>query len=113
MAATNKVLIDGVQLTTVAVALYTSPPNGSGTRVVAFSLANDGGTTEIYTLHIVPSGGSADSTNILVPSRILTNGETDSPVEIINQLVPAGGTIQALASTTLKIAARSSGIEFT
>ena len=110
--ATNLTLIDGVQLTASAVPLYTSPANGGGTRVVAFSLVNDGGTTETYTLHIVPSGGSADSTNILVSARSLADNEADTPAEIVNQLVPAAGTIEALASTTLKIAVRASGIEF-
>ena len=110
--ATNLTLIDGVQLTASAAVLYTSPANGGGTRVVAFSLVNDGGTTETYTLHIVPDGGTADSTNILVSARGLIDNEADTPAEIVNQLVPAGGTIEALASTTLKIAVRASGIEF-
>lgn len=110
--AINKTLINGVQLTAAAVVLYTSPANGGGTRVIAFSLTNDGGTTENYTLHIVPSGGTANSTNIIVSARSLIDNESDTPAEVINQLVPASGTIQALASTTLKIAVRASGIEF-
>ena len=110
--ATNKTLIDGVQLTASAVVLYTSPVNGLGTRVIAFTATNDAAVTETYTFHIVPNGGSPDATNRLVKARPLTAGEPDTPAEIINQLVPAGGTIQALASTTLEIAVRASGIEF-
>ena len=113
MAATNITLINGVQLTAAAVDLYQSPANGLGTRVTAFTAANSGGTTENYSLHIVPSGGSADATNILVSARSLIDNESDTPAEIINQLVPAGGSIQALASTTLKITVRASGVEFT
>lgn len=110
--AANKTLIDGIQLTASAVTLYTSPANGGGTRVVAFSAVNNGATTETYTLHIVENGGSADTGNMLVSVRSLADNEADTPAEITNQLVPAGGTIQALASTTLKIAVRASGIEF-
>lgn len=113
MAAINKTLIDGVQLTASATTLYTSPPGGKGTRVVALTALNDAAVTESYTLHIVPSGGSADSTNILVKAKSLIAGEDDEPIAIINQLIPADGTIQALASTTLTIAVRASGIEFT
>lgn len=112
MSATNKTLIDGVQLTASAVTLYTSPANGAGTRVTAFTVTNSD-TVETYSLHIVPSGGSADSTNILVSARALIDNESDNPAEITNQLVPAGGTIQALASTTLKMTVRASGVEFT
>lgn len=112
MAATNKTLIDGVQLTASAVVLYTAPANGAGTRVTAFTATNSN-TVENYTLHIVPSSGSANLTNILVAARSLAINEPDNPAEITNQLVPAGGTIQALASTTLKISVRASGVEFT
>lgn len=110
--AVNTVLIDGVQLTASAVSLYVSPVNGGGTRIVAFALANNGGTTETYTVHIVPSGDSADATNMIVPPRSLVDKEGDTPIEVMNQLVPAGGSIQALSSTTLKITVRASGIEF-
>lgn len=113
MAAKNETLINGVQLTASAVALYTSPVNGAGTRVVAFTATNDSVGTETYTLHVVPSGGSADSTNILVKAKSLTASEDDEPVAIINHLIPPGGTIEVLASTTLTIAVRASGIEFT
>ncbi len=112
MAATNKTLINGVQLTAGAAILYTAPDNGGGTRVTAFTVTNSD-TVETYTLHIVPSGGSADLTNILVAARSLAINEPDNPAEITNQLVPAGGTIQALASTTLKMSVRASGVEFT
>ncbi len=114
MAAINKTLFEGVLLTDVAVPLYESPINGAGTKIIALSIANNGGTTETYSLHLVPSGGSADSTNIFVPERSLANKETDIPAEVINQSLKPGGTIQALASTTLKINIGSaSGVEYT
>jgi len=113
MAATNKVLVDGVQLTASAAVLYTSPENGAGTRVTAFSLINNVGTTQTYSLYIVPSGGAADASTQIVSSRSLTNNDTDIPLELINQLVPAGGTIMAVSSLASAISVRASGIEFT
>lgn len=110
----NVNLINGVQLTTSAVVLYTSPSNGAGTRITAFGVANTGGTTETYSMHIVADGDSADSTNIMVPERPLQDKEPDTPAEMMNQLVPPGGTIQGLASTTLKITVgNAAGLEFT
>lgn len=110
--ATNKTLINGVQLTASANVLYTAPVNAGGTRIVAFSAINDDAAPQTYTVHIVPDGGSADSTNILVKASSLAENEDESPMAVINQLVPPGGTIQAFASTTLKVAVRASGIEF-
>lgn len=112
MAATNKSIVDGVVLGTSISTLYTAPVNGLGTRVVAFALTNDNAAPQTFDLHIVPSGGSADATNRLIKAFGLDAGEDDSPIAIINQLVPAGGTIQALASAVSSIAVRGSGIEF-
>ncbi len=110
--ALNKTLIDGINVPALVGDAYTSPANGGGTRVVAMTLTNNGGTTETYTLHVVKSGSSPDATNMLVSARSLGDNESDTPSEIINQLVPAGGTIEIVASTSGKINARASGIEF-
>jgi len=113
MAAKNETLINGVLLTDAEVALYTSPVNGAGTRVTAFTATNDSTNAETYTLHIVPASESAAPSNMLVKGKTLTANEDDEPVAILNQLVPPGGTIVVSASTTAKIAVRASGIEFT
>lgn len=112
MSATNKTLINGVNVPALVGDAYTSPAKGGGTRVVAMTLTNNGGTIETYSLHIVPSGGTAGVTNMLVSERALADNESDTPAEIINQLVPAGGTIEIVASTSGKINARASGVEF-
>ena len=114
MAATNKVLVDGVVLTNAISLLYTVASNVATTRIVAFTVTNDDVAAVItYDLHIVPSGDSADASNRLVKEAVLSPKESDQPSAILNQLVPTGGSIQALASTTLKISVRASGIEFT
>jgi len=114
MSATNKVLADGVRPAVLtAVTLYTSPANGAGTRVIAFTAANDSGSIENYTCHVVPSGGSADSTNKIIPlATVAATSGTDVPAEIQNHLIPAGGTLQVLVSTVDTICFRVTGIEF-
>lgn len=111
--AINKVLADGVQPTTTSLTtLYTSPANGAGTRVIAFTATNTNGTTDTYDAHIVPSGGSADLTNKLVNAKSLANPAADVPAEVQNHLIPAGGTLQVKVSTGTTIAFRATGIEF-
>ena len=112
MASTNKTLADGVQLTTSVTTLYTSP-TGLGTRVVAFNALNFGAGNASYTVHIVPALGTADNTNMIVKETVLIPSEDDSPIAVINQLIPPGGTLEALSDSSTRISVRASGIEFT
>lgn len=113
MSAINTVMADGIRPAVLtAVTLYTSPSNGAGSRIIAFTASNDSASTETYTTHIVPAAGSATSLNKIIPlAAILANG-TDVPAEVQNHLIPAGGTLQVLVSTVDTIAFRVTGIEF-
>ena len=109
--AANKVLIDGVQLTTVLADLFSDTTNVL-TRIVGFVVTNDGVGAVTYDLHIVPSGGTADATNRIIKARTLLASESDTPAEPINELVPDGGSIEMKASANTSIAVRASGIQF-
>lgn len=113
MAAKNKVLVDGVQLTTSSSVLYTSPSIGEGTRIVALSLTNTSGVNASFDLHIVESGGGVSTANKIISSQVLSANEDDSPIATQNQLIPPGGTLRGLASDNATIGVRASGIEFT
>lgn len=111
------VIADGVQPGVLtAVTLFTSSSNlGVGTRIEAFTATNQSASdSETYTVHIVPSGGSADATNKIIASNVLNPkgtscGDVESPAEIINQIIPKGGTLQVLVSTITTISFRVSG----
>ncbi len=113
MAAINKVLVDGVQLTTGAVNLYDSPSGGLGTRITALTATNQDVTTRTYTIYIVPDGGSATDSNLILKAKALTPNEDDEPAAVTNQLIPPGGSLQILGSVASAISIRASGIEFT
>lgn len=113
MASQNNTLIDGVELTTSAVTLYTADGSGNGTRINAISVINTSGGAQTYSLYIVPNGESATNPNALVLNRSVNSNATDLAPEALNQLIPPGGTIQALASANTAISVRASGIEFT
>ncbi len=112
----NVVIANGVQPGVLtAVTLFTSPSNlGVGTRIDQFTATNQAATTEKYTVHIVPSGGSADSTNKIITGNSLNPagtgcGDVESPAELINQIIPKGGTLQVLVTTITTISFRASG----
>ena len=112
MASTkNKVAINGVQLTT-AIVTYFDDTASVNNRIVAFTVSNDLLVAASYDLHIVPSGGSANASNRIIKGEVLLGGESDTPGEPINQLIPIGGSIQMKASANSAIAVRCSVIEF-
>ncbi len=106
------VLVDGIQPTvTTIVTLYTSPTSGSGSRVTAFTATNNSGGAASYDLHIVPSGGAADATNKLVNAKSLAAAADDVPAQVIDQLIPRGGTLETKVSVGTSIAFRATGNE--
>lgn len=111
--ADNVILADGVQpgVTTV-VTLFTSPVSGGGTRVIGFTATNPTVTTAKYDLYVVPNGGSADDTNVLVSQKSLAQDASDVPPEIQDHLIPAGGTLAVKVDNATTIAFRGTGINF-
>jgi hypothetical protein len=107
--AINKALIDGVQPTlTTAVDSYTSPTNGAGTRIIAFTASIVTGT-ETYRVFV---GSTATSATEIIPATSLTGPEKDSPSELMNHLIPAGQKLFVQVSTGSTISFRVTGIEF-
>ena len=109
----SKTLADGIQPTTTAITVvYTAPASGAGTRITAFTATNTSGSTDTYSVYIVPNGGTADATNRIIDAKSITTPLADVPAEVQEQLIPAGGTLEVAVSTGTTIAFRASGVEF-
>jgi hypothetical protein len=105
----NVSLIDGVQnSSTIAEKLYTSPDRGKGTRISAFTASLDTGT-ESYRVFI---GTSAIAANEIIQETGIKGPSQDSPLELINHLIPAGSSIFVQISTASTITIRASGQQF-
>jgi len=107
--ATNKSLIDGIQNSVnTAVNLYTSPANGGGTRITAFTASLDT-ATETYRVFV---GSSAVAAKEIIQAVAIQGPDQNSPLELINHFVTAGDSIFVQVSTGSTIVVRASGIEF-
>src|SRR5688572_161067 len=95
MTTTAKRLVSGSQLTGSAATYYTAP-SLTKARIQAAALTNTTGGAVACTVYLVPSGGSAGATNTFISARSIAAGETYPCPELINQVIEAGGTIQAL-----------------
>lgn len=113
MAVTLKRLISGSQLTTSAATYYTVPSAGASARIDRMTLTNTTTSVVTATVYLVPSGGSAGSTNTLISAKGLAGGETYNCPEVTGQVLAAGGFIQALSNTAASLTIVASGVEVT
>ena len=107
--ANNVTMIDGVQPTvSTVVDSYTSPANGSGTRIIAFTASLLTGS-ETYRVFV---GATATAATEIIPATGLSGPDSDSPLSLINHLIPAGQKLFVQVSTGTTISFRATGIEF-
>lgn len=104
--------VDGAQIANSATT-YLTADTGTWVRIDACALCNDSGGNETVTMHIVPSGGSAASSNKILDAYTVADGETYTPPGIIGQWLEPGATLQALASTAASVTLIVSGVKFT
>lgn len=96
------------QLGTSASTIYTAGTGVTAT-VKEILVANVSGAAQSISLHFVPSGGIASSSNLMVPA--LSVSSTSLITIDLNQVLNAGDTIQAFASATTSINVMVSGFE--
>jgi hypothetical protein len=75
---------------------YQSPSNGNGTKIVAFTASNDTGSSKYYRAYIYSDAGQLVSS--VIPLTIVVKDRADNGPTIINQVIPAGGTLRLLSS---------------
>lgn len=107
---TVKRLVEGSLLTASAAIYYTAPAN-TKTVIRQLAVTNTDTVARTVTIHLVVSAGSASAANRIASARNLAPGETWPCAAAIGQVLEAGGTLQALASTTSVVALVASGTE--
>ena len=103
-------LVEGVQLTTGAIAYYTTSAKVRAIlrKVTVINTAGGAVTVSIY---LVPPGGAAGAANIVVPALSLAAG-TPADIDIAGHVLVAGGaSLQALAGSGASITLHVSGYE--
>lgn len=111
MAITPRRLVSATL--TNATATYYTAGSGIKARIDAPSLMNYSGSAATFSLWLVPTGGAADNTNILIKDRSVAAGASGRILEAVGQWLDAGGSIQMSASANTAITVTFSGIEQT
>jgi hypothetical protein len=92
------VAIASTQLGATAGVLYTAPTATTST-IANMSFSNTSASPVPFTVYNVPSGGTAGTSNIVVPSFTLSAGQSYVPPQLIGLNLAPGATLQALAGT--------------
>ena len=91
-------IFDGGALTGSAVTQGTVVGTLTKRVIKAASLCNTTGSPIAATVYLVPSGGTAASTNTYISARAIAAGETYPCPELIGQGLNAAGFVQALGN---------------
>ena len=105
------VLVNSAQSTAVDTieSFYTSPSQGAGTIVTAYTAANNTTSNKNYKGYIFDATGSV--LDAVIPNRIIVRDKFDPGASIVGQLVPAGGTIRFESNAIAGISWRIVGKE--
>jgi len=74
--------------------VYTSPTD-SATIIDSFTVANNSSVNASYQAYIVSAGGLAFPQR---PFKIVVWGESDLGIGVVNQVIPAGGSLRVESS---------------
>lgn len=99
------------QLAAAATTLYTSPFS-TWTRIEKVTLFNTDTVSHTYTLYLVPTGGTAGATNLLVSAQRVPPGATFSDFNIPGLYLNPGDFISAFADIAAKLNIGIAGTQF-
>ncbi len=111
MAITFSKLYEG-QPAATNTTLSTCPAN-TRQRVLAATVTNDGTTARYITFHLVPSGGSAGDTNIILNQKVIGSRESYNISELIGHILDPGDFISAIAEAASELTVHISGVNIT
>lgn len=107
MATTPTVLISPVYAPVAATALYTEA--GTFSVIDKCTVTNVSGNTVTLSLYLVPSGGTAGPSNLIMSSRSIAAGECYTCPEMVGHVVWLGESVWALAGAASALVTRMSG----
>jgi len=104
--AKDSVIVDGV---------FTTTPNtleiiyiaSDDVLIKAVTASNVTEVNAAYSMNIVPDNG--DTTKPEIPYRIVTRLRSDTGAEVVNHVIPAGGSLRVSTTTANSIAFRVTG----
>lgn len=86
-------------------------PVGTKTVLDKFTVTNNSATTAALSVNLIPQGGTADNTNLILKTRYVAPNETYTCPELVGQVLETGAFISTLASAATSLTISISGRE--
>jgi hypothetical protein len=111
MTVTPKTLLEAKYAENSQTTQYTA--TGVKAIIDKFTATNGTGVAATLAVNLVPSGGTASASNLVLFTKSIAAGETYSCPELVGQILSAGDFISTNAGTATAIVIRISGREVT
>lgn len=89
--------------------IYTAPTDGAGTIITAFTASNDTTSSVFYKGYIYDQAGTV--VNSIIPLTIVVRDKFHGGPSIVNQVIPAGGSLRVENSASGSLNYNVSGRE--
>lgn len=103
--------ITAAMVAATATSYYLADAQQKRVLIKKLTFYNSDTVAQTVTVHLVPSGGTASATNMLIAARSLLAGETWECLEAVNQCLLGGGMLQCLASLASKVSIQGCVLE--
>jgi len=111
MTVTVKNIIPAKQAEAVQTGQYTAA--GCKTIIDKFTITNTTAGNVTLSVNLVPSGGSASASNLIIDAKAVAPGDTYTCPELVGQTLEPSGTISTIASAATSLTISASGREIT
>ena len=111
MTVTVKNIIPSKQAETAQTTQYTAV--NCKVIIDKFTVTNTTATAAVITINLVPSAGSASTSNVVLSAKSIAAGESYTCPEVVGQTLESGGFISTIAGTATALNIRASGREIT
>lgn len=109
MSSTAKCITESIAVPATSTLAATAGTNVRE-KIISALVANITANPATFTLHIVASGGSVGSTNMVLPAIVIPEYESVSLYQIIGQVLEPGDSIYVLSGTASALNFRCSAI---
>lgn len=98
------------QALTATLAQYYEAPAQKRVIISKMTLSNVGTGVELVDIHIVPAGGTADATNLLLKQKSLDSNQSFPVYQLEGQILSPGDTVWAKTDSADSVLIMASGV---
>lgn len=109
MSTTAQTLLEAKYAENSQTTQYTAPAGSARVIIDKFTVTNSTAAGATLAVNLVPSGGAAGASNVVMPTTTVAPGTTELCPVLVGQILNASGFISTIAGTASALVIRISG----